>query len=355
MKKFLVLGLALLLLSSALFADDAKVMPSKVGRLYVAPTYSFADGTYDNDGNKKDFTNGSVKLFNLGFALEYGVIDWITAAIQWVPGWTPWSDLKGATDMDNTNINGVADLFAGAKIQLAGEQAPVKTSAFRFSVAPGVIIPLPGPDFEEEIKNQLSGKDATLASMDKHVFAAGARVYFDYIFNKNFFVNLYNETIFYPLEGDLNKDGPTFYATKAGLAAAQSNPLIMDIDGKVNYKYKLTFELEPVVTVPILSGVTFTAGLPVNYKFTPAREYSYTYPDTLASAASALEPIFAANIKSEPSHILAINPNVALFLTKLPLPLEFKFQYGYPLWGQNANASHNITLQIKAYFASPGR
>jgi hypothetical protein len=356
MKKFLVLGLALLLLSSALFADDAKVMPFKVGRLYVAPTYSFASGAYDDDGTYKAYDDGSVKLFNLGFALEYGIIDWITAAVQWVPGWTPWSDLKAVTGADDTNTNGVADLFAGAKIQLAGEQAPIKTSAFRFSVAPGVIIPLPGPDFEEELKNMANGDPATLNSMDKHVFAAGARVYFDYIINKYLFINLYNETIFYPIKGDLSKDGPTFYGTKAGIAAAQSNPLIMGIIGEVDYKYKLTFEIEPVFSMPLGgSGIDFAAGLPVNFKYRPAYEYSYSYPEALAPAASTLDTAFANYISSDPAYILAINPNVSFFLTKTPLPLEFKFQYGLPLMGKNEMARNNATLQIKAYFALPGR
>ena len=361
MKKFVVLGLALLLLGSALFADDAKVMPFKVGRLYIAPTYSFAMGAYNDDGEYKTFDD-SIKLFNLGFALEYGVIDWITAAVQWVPGWTPWSDVKGATPAElqalpgNFDTNGVADLFAGVKIQLAGEQAPIKTSAFRFAVAPGVIIPLPGPDFEEEMKNATTGKDATVSSMDKHVLGAGVRVYIDFIINKNFFINLYNETIFYPGKGDLNKDSPTFYGAKAGIAAAMANPLIMDITGEVDYKYKLTFEIEPVFSMPLGSGgIDFSAGLPVNFKYRPAYEYSYSYPEALAPAAPVLDETFANYISSNPAYILAVNPNVSLFFTKTPLPLEFKFQYGLPLMGKNEMARHNATLQIKAYFALPGR
>ena len=69
MKKVLVLSMALVLLGSALFADDAKVMPARVGRLYLAPTFSFAPGEYDSDGDYQGF-NGNVNVFNLGFALE---------------------------------------------------------------------------------------------------------------------------------------------------------------------------------------------------------------------------------------------------------------------------------------------
>jgi hypothetical protein len=92
MKKLAAVTLILLALGSFVFADDAKVMPKMVGRVYIAPTLSVAPGAYNEDGEYKSFDDGAVKAFNLGFALEYGVIDWITAAIQWAPGVTVWSD-----------------------------------------------------------------------------------------------------------------------------------------------------------------------------------------------------------------------------------------------------------------------
>ena len=358
MKKIFAIGFVLLLLGSSLFADDAKVMPKMVGRLYVAPTYSFASGEYDIDGDYHSFGGGSVKVFNLGFALEYGIIDWLTAAVQWVPGWTPWSNIKVATKSNNfpdgipnADTNGVADLFAGLKIQVAGAKAPVQTGNFRFAVAPGAIIPLPGPTFDE-----IPGDDMTLSSMDRHVFAAGARVYFDYIINKYFFINLYNETIFYPVKQDLTKDSPKFHAVKQGMAAATTNPLIRDIEGKINYGYRLTFEIEPVFTIPIVSGIDFSAGLPINYRYIPAPKYSFDYPAALAPAASQLEPQIMAlgEFNTDPQHILRLNPNVSIFFMKAFLPLEFKFQYSLPVYGKNIMASHNATLQVKAYFALPG-
>ena len=354
MKKLLVFGLILLLAGSALFADDASVMPKMVGRFYVAPIYSFAMSEFDTDGKSQKFDDGSLKLFNLGFALEYGIINWITAAVQWVPGWTPWSNIKAVTGMPDTNTNGVADIFAGAKFLLIGEQAPIKASVIRFALAPGVIIPLPGPDFEKEVEKVMASEKATLGSMDNHVFAAGGRIYFDYVVNKNFFINLYNETIVYPIKQDLNKNGPTFAMAKAGAAAAMGNPLIMGIDGEINYKYSLTFELEPVFSMPIADGINFSAGLPVNYNFKPAYGYSFSYPEALAPAAATITPILEDTLGSDPHHILYLNPNVSVFFMKTPLPLEFKLTYGLPVWGQNAMARHNASLQIRAYFALPG-
>ena len=413
MKKLLIVGLTLMLLASALFADDALVMPAMVGRFYVAPIFSFAPGVYDNDGNYHSFDD-SISLFNLGFALEFGLTDWVTAAVQWVPGWTPWSDISGATPADNANTNGFGDIFAGAKIQIVGPNAPVQSTGSRFAFAPGIIIPMPGPDFEEEAKKAAEGREATLNSMDRHVFGFGSRFYFDYIINDNFFINFFNETLIFPARQDLNRAGPQFAMVRAvagpaagvsvgeavvaaavaellpGLIAA--NPgvpqeiLISGItsdsqvlaaateagaafgnavghaSGEIDYRYSLTFEIEPVFTAFIAKGIRLTAGLPVNYQFSPAPDFfarvrlpePYASNPALAAAATEAEKAIVQNMKDlagGDSHLLSINPNAGIFLMTLPLPLEFKFQYNIPVWGVNANAQHSASLQIRAYFA----
>ncbi|MDR0402200.1 MAG: hypothetical protein LBH35_01270, partial [Treponema sp.] len=210
MKKVVFFALALILASGAVFGDDAKAMPKMVGRLWIAPTFAFAPGAYDTDGDYNTYGSGDgeLKMFNLGFALEYGIIDWITAAIQWAPGVTVWSEVDNAqlkTFGSSVNVNGVADLFVGAKIQIAGEKAPLKTDRVRLALGPGVKIPLPGQDFADQVVNAGTGDAVTAANVDKHVFGLGARVYFDYIFNEHFFINLYNETIFYPVKGAIDK------------------------------------------------------------------------------------------------------------------------------------------------------
>ena len=358
MKKLIALSLILLAIGAMAFADDAKVMPGMVGRLYVAPNFTFASRLFDDDGERTDKFDDSVKVFNLGFALEFGVIDWITAAVQWVPGWTPWSDLEGASGLKDSNTNGVADIFVGAKIQIIGPKAPVANDTFRLAVAPGVIIPLPGPDFEDEAKNALAGKKATVHSMDNHVFGAGARFMFDWQITDSFFINLFNESIFYIGKRAWEKTGPEEAGTLAVLKDTLEtygvpHSLTKKLGGEVDYKYKLTFELEPVFTTSIADGVSFTAGLPVRYVFKPAEEYSF-------SGISSLPPAFQStaesylSAKGVVSHILYVNPNVSFFLTKTPLPLEFKLQYNFPVWGKNAQVAHTIALQIKAYFALPG-
>ncbi|MDR2543659.1 MAG: hypothetical protein LBC80_09485 [Treponema sp.] len=389
MKKMLALGLVLAFLTPALFADDAMVMPAGVGRFYVAPIFSFAPGAYDEKGKLQKFDDGSVQVFNLGFALEYGVNSWITAAIQWVPGWTMWSDIEAASEIKKSNTNGVADIFAGAKFQIVGANAPVVNEDMRFAVALGAIIPLPGPDFEKEIANVGLGKDATLANMDNHVFAAGARFAFDYIINDKFFINLYNETRLYPVKGDLKKHGPTLAGlpggiaeevyigtmiatggneTAAGLAALNAMTLaaagLADATGEVNYRYRLNFEIEPAYSTFIADGIRLSAGLPINYTFTPAPKISVSGVDTtnaelnaiLNAATGGTGPINLENtllgaLAEKDSQLLYVGPNIGIFVMTLPLPMEFKFTYNLPVWGKNANATHNAIFQIRAYFA----
>jgi hypothetical protein len=361
MKKILLFALILTLAAGAVFGDDAKAMPKMVGRLWIAPTFAFAPGSYDIDGDYNAYKSGEgeLKMLNLGFALEYGVIDWITAAIQWAPGVTVWSDvdkdLIALGGVGNTvNANGVADLFVGAKVQIAGEKAPLKTDRVRFAIGPGVKIPLPGQDFEDQRLNTVAKDTVTGANVDTHVVGVGTRVYFDYIFNEHFFINLYNETIFYPIEGDIDKASLSEYGTFWG-AKALTGPATNGADAKVNYGYDLTFELEPIFSTPLAEGITFTAGLPVNYKFTPGHSYSVSGAAGGATVNKGLKTALEDQLtEDDPTHSLKIRPNVNFFFTNWVLPTEIGLTYGLPVWGKNSMARHEITLKVKLYFAIPG-
>ncbi|MDR2662545.1 MAG: hypothetical protein LBC31_06060 [Treponema sp.] len=382
MKKLLSVSLILLALGSMAFADDAKVMPMMVGRIYFAPTFAFAVGAYDEDGSYKSLGDGegSLKALNLGFALEYGVIDWITAALQWAPGWTVWSDVdkkvpfglnatgQQAFSDSSVNGNGPADIFLGAKIQIIGEKAPVKSTMFRFAVGPGVKIPLPATDMKEQLENAADGDAVTAANGDYHVLGTGLRVYFDYIINEHFFINLYNETLFYPIKGDLRNANYAEYApiVIAGQGArlkAQMGgtpiPATLNIEPEVevNYGYDLTFEAEGVYTTSIAQGISLTAGLPVNYKFTPGHKYSVDWDITGTALDASLKTAYEPYLEDQdPTHLLTVKPNVSVFITKTPMPLEFKLTYTAPVWGKNIEqAKHSVSLQARLYFALPGR
>ena len=119
MKRILVLIL-LVTVASFAFADDALVLPKGVLRTYVTGAYGFATSYYDQDGEKQDMAGlyEGYKIINLGGALEFGVTDWVSAAVQWAPGWNLWSEFDKPTFPldDNARANGPFDIFAGAKI-----------------------------------------------------------------------------------------------------------------------------------------------------------------------------------------------------------------------------------------------
>lgn len=395
MKRFFAIALVLLLCGVMFVgADDAKVMPAGIGRFYVAPTFGFANNYFNEDGESKSYASGagSMQLFNLGFALEYGIIDWITAALQWAPGWNAWSDVDTvALGPDNDiNANGVADLFLGAKLQFIGNQGLVENDMVRLALAPGVKIPLPGPDFEEQWNNvsDPANKDpVTPANIDKHVLGAGARLYFDYVINEKFFINLYSEFIGYPVKGDIFKSGINAYAAEGiakggligqidlaalgGLIAAPQQAALTSLvqgtkiidGGTVDYGYDLTFELEPAFSTSIAEATVFSAGLPFNFKLSPAKKHSIDIAsdfDTVVTAFAALQPGLddivkkqiedGLNGKGDPSYVFSLKPNVSIFFMGWALPTEFKVSYSAPLAGKNGDALHTITMQIKLYF-----
>jgi hypothetical protein len=267
------------------FADTAMTMPKNVGRFYAAPTYGFVPGIWDNDG-KYESKDDSIQLFNLGFAMEYGLLDWLSPALLWAPGWTPWSVIPksfNGTPADG-NMNGVVDFVVGARIQILGEKGLLRNDTFRFSVTPGITIPFPGPDFEEEAEKMSRGEEATLQNMDKHVFAVASVLAFDWKVNDRFTLNFASEPKLYPVQQDLNKAGPGLKGTMYGIyqnliAAGQDamipalEPLLEDISGEINYRFSIKFELEPVYSLPLSENITLNMGLPVTYKYEPAPKY----------------------------------------------------------------------------------
>jgi hypothetical protein len=304
--------------SIPLFADDALVLPAGVLRAYVVPAYAWADKQYDNDGKAKDIeivpgTTDKVSLFNLGFAAEYGVTDWLTAAVQWTPGWYAWSDIKTSPSLgQNFNINGVDDLFAGAKIQIVGEKGLVANKDFRFAVAPGIKIPLPDVDWKQQQKNLAAGDDATVYSLGKHALGLGVRGFFDYVIDEMFFVNFYTEYI---------------YLFERKNVAVSPSLLKQDI----NYGYELTLELEPHFQYAIADGIRVGAGLPLTYTTTPKVKYDGIAADDTDTT------------------LLSLRPNVSVSFMKTFIPIEAKLQFALPLMGKNSALMNAIDLELRAY------
>ena len=122
MRKLLVLTLAMAI-GAVAFADDALVLPKGVLRTYLAPAYGFINEAFDDDAEQAGHWPTRSHLFNVGVALEYGVTEQISAALQWIPGYTVWSKFDPEpAPFGEAKVNGPFDLFAGAKIQIIGDQ-----------------------------------------------------------------------------------------------------------------------------------------------------------------------------------------------------------------------------------------
>ena len=339
-KRLMGLALAFMLLAPTIvFAEDALVLPARVGRVYAVPTFIHASQAFDVDGNRVDAN--TTNMFNLGFALEYGITSWITAAVQWTPGVNVWSNVDLGDGLEG-RVSGRGDLFAGAKLQIMGPAAPITNNRFRLAFAPGVKIPLGRPDFSGEPAVLATGGTPNVARLDNHVFAFGLRSFFDFVITDFLFINLFNEVIFHPVSGRFGDLGLGQAAQAAAIGAATG----MDIAGAdVDFRYQLRFQIGPqfnhLFQAPLIS---FSAALPLTYVFTPG----FTVADdarTVIMAAGQPDPN-QGNV-----HNLFIRPNVSAFFMGLPLPMEFVLGYRIPLWGENVSAQHVVDFQIRFYFS----
>ncbi len=311
MKKFLVvLILAALVLPA--FADDASNLPAGVIRTRIVPTYASATQKFDADGEKIDLTfalaSEGLKLFNLGAAVEYGINDWLTAALQWAPGYTLWSDMGMDHAMyGNATINGAYDLFLGAKFLVLGDKGIVQNETMRFAAAAGVKIPMPGADFDEELEKATDGDAFILSDADEHAFGMGGRFYFDYLLTKDIFINLYNETIYYLPREDVKSFGGSV------------------VDEK-KYGMDITFEVEFHYAMMVAQALKLNLGLPVTY-FMATESESGAEDDT---------------------YKLSVNPTVGLFFLG-KVPFEVSAAHSVPLMGKSTIATSALTIQIKNY------
>ena len=324
MKRILIL-LLLLAVASFAFADDALVLPKGVLRTYITGAYGFVTSAFDPDGDKVDVVDTlplplyeGYKAINLGGAIEFGLTDWMSAAVQWAPGWNIWSEFDNPQIFpdDNARVNGPFDVFAGAKIQVLGEKGLVANDTIRVAFAPGVKIALPDPDWQKQFDNRAAGDPWILKGVDKHAWGLGGRAYFDYVLNKMFYVNLYGEFIYF-LKKDY--DDTTLLGPLLGTAA------------EIEYGYDLTLEAEPHFEMMFGDGLRLGIGVPATFIMSPTEKQD------------------GADVPDSESYLFSVGPNVSLFLMKFVVPMELKIGYTLPLFGMNADAVNTIVFQVKTY------
>ena len=330
MMKRIVVAVLLLALAAAVFADDALVLPKGVLRTYITGAYAFASQEWDDTGEKVELSLSgfdSLSAINAGGAIEFGVIDWISAAVQWAPGWNVWSATENGTPpYDKLQVNGPYNIFTGAKVQIIGPKAPVANEKIRLAAAAGVKIPVKAPDatyWSEQFAAGLGGggDDWVSSYNDKPLWGIGARGYFDYVLNKMFYFNLYSEFIYYP--GTANRNEISVADWFAVFLGAPNS--------EVSVGYDLTLEAEPHFQMMFGDSVQFGAALPVTFSMSPELKY-----DDVAQADTD-------------SYLLSVSPNVSLFLMGIRPPIEFKVGYTLPLVGKNANATNMLVIQLKVY------
>ena len=311
MKKFLVLLLVLAALAPA-FADDAKVLPKGVLRLtFVFASNSF-DQSYDPDGEAQNSDYGKVTALALGTALEYGVTDQIAAAVQWTPAYVISSSFENdPVPTSDANANGLADLFIGAKVQVIGANGFIPNEMIRLAFAAGALVPLDNPDWPGEVAKALSAEDYKASSPSNQAMGLGFRAYFDWVLSKMFYLNLYNQSIFY-----------------LPVTKSQFNPFDTT-EHEYKYGYKLTFETEPHFDYSFSDKVSLSAGVPVTFTMTP-------------------EVVVDGTGNGKPTHILTVSPSASVFVMAF-IPFELKAGYTLPLLGKNADAASTLVFQLKTF------
>ncbi len=302
------------------FADDARELPKGTLRLSQNTSFAFAVSRFNLDGEKEQIAqyDGRLLSLNLGAALEMGITSWVSAVLEWAPGWNIWSafDYQTAPD-DMLTVNGGYDLFAATRVQVLGRGGLLPSERFRLAIAPGGRIPLPSPDWLEQANRALDGEPWRQYANDYHTAGLGSRAWFDVIFTHWLYLNLYAEFIRY---------FPKDYDEVDLLAYQDSPPKPQEVD----YGYSLTGEVEPHFEFD-LGGIRIGAGLPLTFRQTPELEFD------------------GAAVADSDTYLLTASPRLTLFLSRPAM--EFRLGYTYPILGKGLNtpALNALSLQVRSY------
>jgi hypothetical protein len=327
MRKTLIL-LLLYSLTVSLFADDALIAAKGTLRVYLVGSYFFSDGWYrDNWGHRSGSASANVMNedespdlvgVNIGAAVEVGLTDWISVSINWIPGWTPWSDFVSYDDLttfptflgyENADINGLKDLTVGASLILIGKNGPLlRSEKMRLTLTPGIVVPLPEGDYEEQFEKAWEEQIWHL-DVEKHTFGISSALSFDYVFSKIFYINLLGGFVYH-----FEKTGRSVY-----------NPFE---DERIAYGVEIRFETEGHLEIPIEKRIRLGFGLPVIF--------------TMSSPLK----LDGETQEATDRYMLNIRPNLGLFLDDLPVPLEIELGYRLPLVGKNVWKQYGVCLQI---------
>jgi hypothetical protein len=319
MRKTLALLVAVLFVSRA-FAGDASILGRGYLSLMTVPVYYWYTGEFDENGDYNKLEDGelSTNYASLGLAASYSPLDWIGLSALWVPGVTLASKVDVDLGTSEANIAGISNLSLGAAFQLVGPKAPINSERFRFTIAPGIKIPIKNVDFEDQYENFLSGDDVTVVNLDKRLIGYTAKVSLDYVISAKWFVDLTAKGTVYP--GKLGYKDFSF----ANYGMYQYKKAFgIDENPDMTYGSEFAAEIDPHFSTFLGLSAILSANCPLSFEYVG---------DTTVDGES----------QDDANWLLSAIPGVSVVFIKTPVPLVAALNYGQPLAGHKVAASHTL-------------
>ncbi|MCJ7772459.1 MAG: hypothetical protein MUP22_04925 [Desulfobacterales bacterium] len=72
------------------FPAKKQPLPAHAWRFYLIPAWTTVKADFAAGGMRQAIASGAGRIasFNLGYVIEYGINQWLTTGIQWLPGTT---------------------------------------------------------------------------------------------------------------------------------------------------------------------------------------------------------------------------------------------------------------------------
>jgi hypothetical protein len=332
---FFVIFIFLTFFSLPVLADDALVLPAHAWRFYLIPAWTTVKANFDAAGKRQAIDSGAGRMaaFNLGYAIEYGITNWLTTGIQWSPGTTLSSSLDfpfgDPQRRDKAHLNDAFDARAGFKLQLLGSKVRdpkratglFQSTTMRLALGLGIKFPLTAVDWDREAANFFQGMPYLAQTSDKHLVAPMAGLHGDYVFIRDskgeIFINLYAQYVPYLSKGRYNETS----------LVRHLNPALAAVE--IDHGYDFLVEVEPRFDRWVIAR-TLRIGfyLPLRYKAAPDSE---------------LDGVSQHNN----SYSFTCFPTLDFFWLLPKFPIELKIGYQYNLAGKNSSQAHTLAVILR--------
>jgi hypothetical protein len=296
-KPALILLTAFILTIFPLYGEDALPLKEGVLAVSVAPAFRIAPKEWDG-------SRGGLKAISFGLGVEYGINDWFSASLTWMPGVNAWSAIDGG------NYGLFGDLSAALQAQIIGPYAVVPKENMRLAVAVETVVPLPSTSGSPSVI------PITNAEPDSHLWGTGVQVFYDYVFNTYFFLSGYFEALYYPDQPVENANFGSGYE-------------------RIHHPLDFLIQVEPHVVFQIKDrAIVLKGSLPISYGLSLATKQK--------QGAGWAE---TAGLR----HNLSLGPVFTASFSQFRIPFDISLQYRVAVFGKYDFASHDIILSGKIY------